>query len=176
MIDADRFRVIMSSTPTPVTVVTTSAQQGPVGATVSAFMSISLEPTLVAVSLRRGSRIAELVGQTGAYGVNLLSEKQSELALRFAGPMADRFADLRWMSDCGLPRLEESAAWLACEVDVVYDGGDHQIFIGQVLRGWCRSVAPLVYSHRMFGTNSSMQTRIPTPVEEQAAALCRIDG
>jgi flavin reductase (DIM6/NTAB) family NADH-FMN oxidoreductase RutF len=174
MIGADSFRAIMASTPAPVTVVTATSEHGPIGATVSAFMSISVEPTLVAVSLRSASRIDRLVSAAGAFGVNLLSESQSELALRFAASTADRFADVMWMRDHGLPRLEDAAAWLACEVYESHLAGDHQIYIGHVLHGSCRSVAPLVYSHRVFGTNSAMQARTPSPVEARAAALARI--
>jgi flavin reductase (DIM6/NTAB) family NADH-FMN oxidoreductase RutF len=174
VVNATRFRDIMASTPAPVTIVTTVSTAGPAGATVSAFMSISLEPPLVAVSLRSGSRLLDLIEASGAYGVNLLAEAQSELALAFARPRPDRFDGVAWLLDHGLPRLEESSAWLACELDSAVEAGDHKILVGRVTAGVCCTRPPLVYSHRLFGTNSAMRRRECTSIEAQTAALARI--
>ncbi|MTD55526.1 flavin reductase [Amycolatopsis sp. RM579] len=164
----------MASTPAPVTIVTTVSDAGPAGATVSAFMSISLEPTLVAVSLRSGSRLLDRIEGNGSYGVNLLAEAQSELALAFARPGPDRFDGVPWLLDHGLPRLEESSAWLACELDSAVEAGDHKILVGRVRSGISGARPPLVYSHRLFGTNSSMRLREYTSIEARTAALARI--
>ncbi len=168
------FRNIMAATPAPVTVVSTVTPAGPAGATVSAFMSLSLDPMLVAVALRRPSRLLDQVTEQQAFGINLLSEIQSDIAMRFAQPANDRFADIAWMVDHGQPRLEGSAAWLVCELEACIEAGDHSLLIGRVAHGSCATELPLVYSHRKFGTNSSMQTRVLTTVEMRIAALSRI--
>ncbi|MFB7089197.1 flavin reductase family protein [Streptomyces sp. NPDC056296] len=167
----NRFRDVMAASPAPVTVVTTHGPDGPAGATVSAFMSLSLEPRLVVVALDRRSRVLSLVEATGSYGVNLLAANQSSLALRFARPGADRFQDTRWHHDHGLPRIEHTAGWLACDLAEVVDGGDHKMLVGAVTDVSCSPRPPLVYSHRQFGTHSKAQQRHRTPIEAQIAAL-----
>jgi len=160
----------MAATPAPVTVVTTTADSKPAGATVSAFMSLSLEPTLVGVCLRRGSRLLDLIQARGVYGVNLLAEYQSEIAVNFAAQHLDRFASVRWTEDHGLPRLDDCAAWLACDVATVMGAGDHDIVIGRVTDAQCSTTPPLIYSHHQFGTNSSIRSNGP---RRQAAGLAR---
>lgn len=171
MISAARFREVMAATPAPVTVVTTTADDEPAGATVSAFISVSLEPALVGVSLRSESRLLGLIQAREAYGVNLLAERQSDIALTFARSGSDRFASVRWTEDHGLPRIDNCAAWLACEVEAVMSAGDHCIVVGRVADATCASTPPLVYSHHQFGTNSSIQ---PHHSRGQTAVLARI--
>ena len=173
-VDSGLFRNIMAATPAPVTVVSTLTRAGPAGATVSAFMSLSLDPMLVAVALRRSSGLLALVAQERAFGVNLLAAIQSDVAARFAGPVEERFAGVPWTTDHGQPRLEGTAAWLVCQLDTPVEAGDHIMLIGRVVHGSWTTEPPLVYSHRMFGTNSSMQTRVLTTTEMRIAALSRI--
>ena len=170
MISPARFREVMAATPAPVTVVTTTAGSEPAGATVSAFMSLSLEPTLVGVCLRRGSRLLDLIQARGMYGVNLLAEYQSEIAVNFATQRLDRFASVGWAEDHGLPRLDDCAAWLACDVETVMGAGDHDIVVGRVTDAHCSATPPLMYSHRQFGTNSSIRSNGPS---RQTTVLAR---
>lgn len=171
MISAVRFREVMSAMPAPVTVVTTTAGHEPAGATVSAFISLSLEPTLVGVSLRCESRLLGLIQARGAYGVNLLAECQSDIALAFAGPGSDRFASVRWTEEHGLPRLDDCAAWLACDVEAVVRAGDHCVVVGRVADATCSTTPPLMYSHHQFGTNSSIR---PNKSRGQTTALAQV--
>lgn len=171
MISAVRFREVMAATPAPVTVVTTTADDEPAGATVSAFISLSLEPALVGVSLRCDSRLLGLVQARGAYGVNLLAACQRDVALAFAGPGSDRFVSVHWTEEHGLPRLGDCAAWLACEVEAVMRAGDHCIVVGRVADATCSMTPPLVYSHHLFGTNSSIR---PNPSPGQTAIFARV--
>jgi flavin reductase (DIM6/NTAB) family NADH-FMN oxidoreductase RutF len=176
MISPVRFREVMAATPAPVTVVTTTADSQPAGATVSAFMSLSLEPTLVGVCLRRGSRLLDLIQARGVYGVNLLAEYQSEIAVNFATQRSDRFASVRWAEDHGLPRLNDCAAWLACDVESVIGAGDHDIVVGRVTDAHCSATPPLIYSHHQFGTNSSIRSNGPRRQTEVLARVASFDG
>ena len=168
------FRNLMAATPAPVTVVSTLTADGPAGATVSAFMSLSMQPTLIAIALCRPSRLLALIEQERAFGVNLLAEAQSDHALLFAQPAPDRFGDVPWVVDHGQPRLEGTAAWIVCDLDASVAAGDHRLLMARVRHGACASEPPLVYSHRLFGTNSSMHSRVVPPLESSIAALSRL--
>ncbi|MFB7089184.1 flavin reductase family protein [Streptomyces sp. NPDC056296] len=171
MLSQARFLDVMAATPAPVTVVTTASPSEPVGSTVSAFMSLSLDPMLVVVALDNRSRVLPVIESTRTFGVNVLAAGQTEAALAFARSGADKFADADWEMDRGLPRLQRTACWLACDLDDVVAGGDHKMLVGAVTDAACAPLAPLVYSHRLFGIHSKAGQRFRTPMEAHVAAL-----
>jgi flavin reductase (DIM6/NTAB) family NADH-FMN oxidoreductase RutF len=148
----------MASVCTPVTVVTAIMDGRPHGTTVSAFSSLSLRPPMVLVALNRQSRLLRLIRTTGRFGVNVLGSGQAELALAFARSGDDRFDRVAWTTDCGLPRLPDTVAWLACEIVHAVDGGDHMIALGQVIdASHQQELDPLTYYQRAFGSYASTQ-------------------
>lgn len=154
-----RFRDVMAGVATPVSVITALSADGlPHGTTVSAFASLSMSPPMVLVSLDRGSDLLALIRDTGRYGVNVLGSTQSALALSFARKGPDKFADVDWDNDHGLPRLPGAPGWLACEVASLVDGGDHVIALGTVLAAGTADGAPLTYHSRIFGTHSALES------------------
>lgn len=131
----------------------TSALDGrPHGATVSAFCSLSLDPPLVLVSLNRGSKLLSMIRDADAFGINVLELDQQELALGFARKGDDKFADVAWSLDRGLPRLYGVGLWLACSVHELVEGGDHVIVVGRVDVAEHEARRPLLYQQRSFGT------------------------
>ena len=150
---ADDFRAAMSAVATPVAVVTAMNHGRPHGTTVSAFTSLSLDPPMLLVALNRDSSLLSIVTRTRRFAVNILTAQQSGLALTFARKEGDRFADVPWSEQHGLPRLETVSGWLACEVDQLVPGGDHVIAIGRVTVAEHDSRAPLTYHRRTFGTH-----------------------
>jgi flavin reductase (DIM6/NTAB) family NADH-FMN oxidoreductase RutF len=167
------FRDLMSAVCTPVTVVTTLDETGPHGTTVSAFASLSLRPALVTVALDRRSGLLGRIRAAGRLGVNVLGAADDETALRFARSGADRFAGVPWTAAQGLPRLDCAAAWAACELQQVIEGGDHLLLIGLVVHAETRAAAPLVYGHRTFGTHSGFARRPRRPIDDTIAACAR---
>ncbi|MFC7303882.1 flavin reductase family protein [Streptomyces monticola] len=155
MMTEQDFRDLMAEVCAPVTVVTTTEDGSPHGATVSAFASLSLRPPMVSVALDRGSGLLARILATGRFGVNVLGAQQAPLALRFARRPADRFTGIRWEYDHGLPRLPDAPGWLACELTSTVGGGDHLLLLGTVVRARTATAAPLVYGHRTFGTHSA---------------------
>jgi flavin reductase (DIM6/NTAB) family NADH-FMN oxidoreductase RutF len=153
-VSPERFRNAMASVCAPVTVVTAVDAGRPHGTTVSAFSSLSLEPPLIMVSLDQSSDLLAIVRESRSFGVNLLSHFQHELALRFARKGQDKFSDVRWRMENGLPRLAGVSGWLACDVHELVEAGDHVVAIGLVLAAEPASGAPLVYHDRQFGTHS----------------------
>ncbi|MGL5850338.1 MAG: flavin reductase family protein [Phycicoccus sp.] len=164
------FRAAMATTPSPVTVVTTSVDGGQVGCTVSAFMSLSLSPRMVAVALDDRSSVLGRIHERGAFGVNVLAAGQSELAMGFAQSRCDRFAGVPWWPDAGLPRLAGTSAWLACRLQAIVRTGDHHLLVGEVTDTATSALPPLVYAERRFGHHSGLQERPIVPVVRQLAA------
>lgn len=119
-----------------VTIMLTRAGDGWRGATVSAFLIVSLTPPRVLVCLDREGSMAELVMNATAFTVSILDRGHEPLAERFAGrgPLVDprlSGVDTGW-SDGGLPVLANALAWFACTVATTVDGGDHLIIVGDV--------------------------------------------
>lgn len=151
----DAFRMAMGNVATPVSIVTAYENGTPHGTTVSAFASLSMTPPMVLVSLDRRSEILEIIRRTGGFGLNVLAAEQAGTAAVFASKGVDRFADTAWSLDAGLPRLDGSASWVACEVESLVDGGDHEVALGRVISVEHAEVAPLTYHNRRFGTHAS---------------------
>lgn len=151
------FRDAMAGVCAPVTVVTATEDGIPYGVTVSAFASLSLRPAMVSVALDRSSGVLARILATGRFGVNVLGRDQDDLARTFAGRVPDRFAasGTPWHHDHGLPRLAGAPGWLVCRLRSAVEGGDHLLLLGDVDHVRTAEAAPLVYSHRTFGTHSA---------------------
>ncbi|HEX6467731.1 MAG TPA: flavin reductase family protein [Streptosporangiaceae bacterium] len=135
------LRRLMRRWPAGVAVVTTAhgedgRETDPAGCTVSAFLSVSLRPPLVLVSLSEHSRTLRAVVERGVFCVNILAEEQRDLAGTFAGPAGDRFrgVDYHWRS--GVPVLGGTVAATVCSVERVIPAADHSLVLGSPL--WCR--------------------------------------
>ncbi|MGI5130045.1 flavin reductase family protein [Pseudonocardia sp. CA-107938] len=155
-----RFREVMGSVCTPVSVVTTLDDGTPFGTTVSAFTSLSMEPPMVLVALDNGSALLAAVRRSRRFGVNVLLSEQAPLALRFAGKGGPaKFTDVSWAAEQHVPRLSGAGGFLACELAGQVPGGDHTVLLGTVLDADPTSGAPLTYHLRSFGTHSAHAQR-----------------
>ncbi|MFI2348654.1 flavin reductase family protein [Streptomyces sp. NPDC019443] len=140
----EEFRAAMSRLAAGVVLVTAhDPDDGPrgedVGMTATAFMSVSLDPPLVLVSLRNGSRMDDLLAEQPLWGVSVLSESQRHVAGRFA--MKGRVSDRLLFEDIPYTRGEVSGALLVrgalatleCRTEQRIEAGDHTLVIGRVL-------------------------------------------
>ncbi|MDK1348931.1 flavin reductase family protein [Streptomyces sp. 378] len=124
-----------------------------VGMTATAFMSVSLDPPLVLVSLRDGSRMDELLEEQELWAVSVLSESQRHIAGRFAmkGRLSDRllFADIPYIRGeySHAPLVGGALAVLECRTEQRVRAGDHTLVIGRVLTARAPSAegGPLAY-------------------------------
>jgi flavin reductase (DIM6/NTAB) family NADH-FMN oxidoreductase RutF len=152
-VEAAQFREALAQCPASVTVVTSAdARLNPVGATVSAFSSLSLDPPLILVCLTRESRTTKAIRARQAFAVHVLHAAQASLARRFAADMADKFAGLAYgFNAAGVPCLGEAELRLECTLHAEIEGGDHVIFVGLVdAAEQVHDFAPLVYVRRTF--------------------------
>jgi flavin reductase (DIM6/NTAB) family NADH-FMN oxidoreductase RutF len=146
-IDARQLRAVCGRFATGVTIVTCSDGDGVrVGLTANSFNALSLDPPLVLWSLRRASPSLPAFGGARHFAINILAESQVELSRRFASSVADKFADGVWRDGLGgAPVLSGAAAVLECELTLQQQAGDHQLFIGRVLRLEDLAIPPLVF-------------------------------
>lgn len=144
------FRNAMSKFATGITVVTTEKDGEAHGMTVNAFMSVSLDPKLIVVSIDKRAGMLKILQETKKYAVSILSEDQKEYSMIFAGQIKDRReVDFNWVN--GLPVLKDAVATITCEVYSEYEAGDHILFFGKVTGGEVNDREPLVYFNRMYG-------------------------
>lgn len=145
--DTRDFRRALGQFATGVCIVTTRDRDGhPAGLTVNSFASVSLTPPLVLWSLAKDSTIFEAFDTAEWFAVNVLEAGQVPLSNRFASP-GERFEGLEWESGHhDLPLLKGCLANFECKTTARHSGGDHVIFVGEVLRYDARPGEPLLYS------------------------------
>lgn len=135
-----------------VTVITTCTPDGVHGMTASAFMSVSLDPPLIAISVDRKSRMLGKLQASGRYAVNILSHHMRPHALHFAGKRDETLSDL-FLDRHGLPVLRDAAAVLIADVVQQVEAGDHILFLGHVRHlEHDPEAAPLLYHAGRFGS------------------------
>lgn len=146
--DPRTLRTAFGRFATGVTVITCASADGrPHGATVTAFTPISLAPPLVQVALTRTSK-ACLYLQDAPFAVNVLAEDQVDVAMQFAGrPGPD---PVRWADGPTAPVLAGTAATLSCRPWRVDDGGDHLLFLGEVVEVVTTTAHPLLFHDSAF--------------------------
>ena len=154
-ISSEDFKDALRHFAAGVTVVAAGAGAERYGMTVSAFVSVSADPPLVAVFLNSEKRIHELLAPEGAgFGVSILGEDQAEVSNRFAfSKDEDRFAADNWgTATTGAPVLLDAVAWLDCVVEERQPAGSHVMVLGRVVasRVEREDVPPLVYWNRAY--------------------------
>lgn len=152
-IDNARFRTVLGHFASGVVVVTGMHDDGPAGFTCQSFFSLSLEPPLVALAPGKSSSSWPKASLNGNLCVNVLSSEQEAIARTFADSGADKFAGLGWSPAAhGAPRLDGALAWIDCEVEAVYDGGDHWLVVARVSDLEASEGEPLLFYRGGFGT------------------------
>lgn len=143
----EEFRAALGRFASGVTVVTTRDRAGNLhGITVSAFSSVSMNPPLVLICIEKTTGSHHAFVESGAFVVNILSADQSEVSNQFAFKHEDKFDGMNYrLNDSDLPVLEGCLANLDCRVVNSYDGGDHTIFVGEVLGTTIAEKDPLIY-------------------------------
>ena len=129
------LRNVMANYLTGVTVVTlTGPHKKPYGLTVTSFNSVSLSPPLILWSLDNRNDKLSLFQDARGFAVNIMAADQLALCKKFAAADNDRFLNCDWRFGAyGQPLLENALANLECRPWAEYDGGDHTIFVGEVM-------------------------------------------
>ena len=151
------FRRTLGMFATGVTVITTQVGDQVHGMTANAFMSVSLEPPLVVISVDRRSKMHQLLYEGRHYGINVLADDQQALSDRFAGrPGSEGAQEPVFVQVHETPVVEGALAHLVARVVRSYWGGDHSLFLGRVEYARYGSGQPLLFHggryERMVGT------------------------
>jgi len=146
-LDAREIRNVMAHFATGVTVITTNDITGkPFGLTVNSFTSLSLNPPLVVVCVDKTVDCYSCFDESKVFAVNVLSEDQEELSRRFATKGIEKFAGIQWrMGEYGSPLLDGVIGTIECKVTRSYEGGDHTIFLGEILSATAKGDRPLLF-------------------------------
>lgn len=149
------FRRVLGHFATGVTVVTGVEDGEPLGFTCQAFISLSLEPALVAIAPSLASTSWPRIRRADRFCVNVLAAGETEMARRFAVSGGPKFDGLEWSwSSTGCPVLGGVLAFVDCNLEITYLAGDHEIAIGRVVDlgvGETAVEGPLLFYRGEFG-------------------------
>lgn len=144
-------RRILGHFATGVTVVTAHLDGEIYGMTANAVTSLSLNPPLILVAVDKTAAMHASLTTCRHFAVNILSDAQEQLSRRFAMRGPKEVNDLTWITGAsGAPILTDALAWVDCRLAEILPGGDHDIFIGEILAGDCREGSPLLYFHGKY--------------------------
>ena len=146
-IDTRAFRSALGQFATGVTVVTTLRGDGrPQGLTVNAFCAVSLDPPLVLVCIDKRSETHPGFTASGVFGVSVLSEGQQGVSERFASGGGSKLSGIAFLTgENGVPLVPQALAHIECRTHAVHEGGDHRIYVGEVLSLATQAGRPLLY-------------------------------
>jgi flavin reductase (DIM6/NTAB) family NADH-FMN oxidoreductase RutF len=145
-IDDAGFRLAMSHFASGVTVVTTSKDGALFGMTVASFASLSLHPPLVLVCIERSVKTHDAIAASGKFGVSILSSAQADISSKFASRNDDKFGGVELVpGEMDVPLIAGALTAIECRVYDQLPGGDHTIFIGEVLKIHTTEGDPLLY-------------------------------
>ena len=134
MVEGDELREVMGRFPAGVAVVTVDLEGQRLGLTVASLVSLSLEPPLVGVAIRRDAALHELLRESDAFAVSMLAEGQEHLAQHFARgvPPIALWERISLRDAEGPPQLDGAVGWLQCRAVTDHPTGDHTFFVGEV--------------------------------------------
>jgi len=150
-VDAQSFMNAMAGLPAPVSVITTLAADGrPVGATLSAVSSLSLDPPLFLACFDHRSETLAALRRHRRYLVHILAGDQPHLAKAFSSKARNKFDAVEWRAtEEGLPLLEGCCTVLRCRLFNMLSGGDHAIVMGEVEHvERLEETEPMIYVNR----------------------------
>jgi flavin reductase (DIM6/NTAB) family NADH-FMN oxidoreductase RutF len=150
-IDPRQLRDACGQFGTGVTVITTHCDGLDHGMTANAFMSVSLDPPLIAVSIAESARILGKIRKAGRFAVSVLADGMEGLAWHFAGKPRPELCDFFERRD-GLPVIANAAATFVTDLADEILAGDHTIFLGRVRHmSHDPGTKPLLFLRGRFG-------------------------
>lgn len=144
MMDDRMFRTAMGKFATGVTVIASEVDGQVHGMTANAFMSVSLDPKLILISIDKRAKMNEVIQKANKFTVNILSGDQKEMSMIFAGQIKEnKHIEFETFED--LPVIENSLVSLACNVYQAHEAGDHTLYVGEVINLNVQDGEPLAF-------------------------------
>lgn len=160
--DQKDFRATMGQFCTGVVVVTAAAvapDEQPAGFVAQSFVSLSLDPPLIAICPAKTSTSWPKLRAAGAFCVNMLHAGQVDLCNQFARSGGDKFAGVDWQPGAsGAPILADTLAWIECTLHDEVEAGDHTIAVGRVtaFERTAPGADPLLFFRGAYGSFSDI--------------------
>lgn len=151
--DDRTFRNAMGRFATGVTVITTQTKDDIHGMTANAFMSVSLTPKLITISVDNRANMLDKIKESKQFAVNILSDKQQDISMHFAGQTKEE-REIEFGFIEGIPVIQEALVSVVCDLDTSYVVGDHTLFIGRVIDIKTTEGDPLTFYCGRYGINS----------------------
>jgi len=150
--DNTLLRQTLGCFPTGVVVAATCGDHNaPVGLTINSFSSVSLDPPLILWSIALNAPSIGAFRKHKGFTINILSEEQKSVCMQFAQPATDKFRGIDWHPGYeGAPIINNALAVLQCETYRRYEGGDHEIYLGKVIKINFTEQKPLVFHRGQF--------------------------
>jgi flavin reductase (DIM6/NTAB) family NADH-FMN oxidoreductase RutF len=168
-VDATQFRQLMARWATGVTVVTAHEEGRDYGMTVNAFLSVSLSPPSLLISLGVEAETTPVIERTRRFAVNVLAKEQREVSLRFATtiPSSEKFGSIPFHRGRGeVPLLDGAIAYFECDVRTSWRATDHLVFVGDVTElAAGADDPPLLYYHGNYATLERRGREKPTTAQ-----------
>lgn len=162
-------RRIMGRFATGVTVVTTRWQDKLWGMTANGILSLSLDPPLILVSIDRRNQMHASVTEGKCFAVNILTLDQQDVSQRFAARGYKDFDSVALTTaETGAPVLKDALAFVDCRLVEILPGGDHDMFIGEIVAGDVGIGDPLLF---YSGSYTHLAPPITAPVPPVYASL-----
>lgn len=149
--DDRTFRDAMGKFKTGVTVITTALGNDVHGMTANAFMSVSIDPKLIAVSIDEKAHMHQKMAQSDQFAVSILSEDQVGMSMRFAGQKEKGDIEFKWSG--GVPMIKNALVNLICTVYNTHKAGDHTLYIGEVIDLCMTEGNPLTFFEGKYGSS-----------------------
>ncbi len=165
-----RFRDVLGSFCSGVTVITSMRDGSPVGLTCQSFFSVSIAPPLVAFSIAKTSSTFPLIRMASTCCVNVLAADQEATSRSFGRTGVDKWSGVAWHPSRGEghPVLDDVLAWLEVRIEVEYDAGDHVLVVAEILdMALEREADPLLFFRGRYAQLAPAPSTPTTPAEEE---------
>ncbi|HLR66707.1 flavin reductase family protein [Virgibacillus alimentarius] len=150
------FRNTMGKFATGVTVITTKVGKDVHGMTANAFMSVSLDPKLITISIDNKANMLEKIKKSGQFAVSMLGEEQQDISMHFAGQKTKE-EGIEFDLVHNVPIVRDALANVVCDVYDSYVVGDHTLFIGKVFEIALRDGSPLAFYQGKYGNYRQLE-------------------
>lgn len=161
-----QFRSALGRFASGVTVITTQIEKQTHGMTANAFVSVSLDPPLVLVSLDNRSYLHRILPSTRRYGVSVLAQDQRMLSNHFAGNTVEGL-HIRFTTRNGVPLIEDAVAYFVVDVFDAHPAGDHTLYIGRVEHFESRDDKPLLFYAGKYRELGPERVKFPENAEDE---------
>ncbi|MBU6257046.1 MAG: flavin reductase [Burkholderiales bacterium] len=170
--DARDFRLALGRFATGVTIITARGADGtPVGITANSFNSVSMDPPMVLWSLAKTARSLPVFSAASQWNVHILANDQEALSNRFARAGEDKFAALELDTGAGeAPLIQGCSARFQCRTAFCYEGGDHLIFVGEVVAYDRSERAPLLFVTGGYALAAKVAGNVSTGADADAGS------